>query len=91
MAGSIKTTQEIEIMAEGGSLLGRILEKVQEQTKIGVATQDLDQLAEKLILECGGQPSFKLPVSKEVWRRLLESNGEIRTRRCTPFSDLKKP
>ena len=28
---------------------------------------------------------------KEVWRRLAESNGEIRTKRCTPISDLRRP
>ena len=51
MNASIKTPEEIEIMAQGGSLLAGILEKVREQTKIGVATQELDLLAEKLILE----------------------------------------
>ncbi len=29
--------------------------------------------------------------AKEVCRRALESNGEIRTRRCTPLSALSRP
>jgi hypothetical protein len=30
-------------------------------------------------------------LANEVWRRALESNGEMRTRRCTPVSLLSHP
>ena len=30
-------------------------------------------------------------LANEVWRRALESNGEMRTRRCTPSSVLSQP
>ena len=29
--------------------------------------------------------------AKLVWRRAWESNGEIRTRRCTPRSEVSRP
>src|SRR5712692_2733548 len=32
-----------------------------------------------------------LTLANEVWRRALESNGEMRTRRCTPPSLLSQP
>lgn len=61
---TIKTPQEIETMAQGGRLLAGIIDRVAKETKAGAATKDLDKLAEFLILECGGQPSFKGPVSE---------------------------
>ncbi len=56
---SIKTSSEIEILREGGHKLAAILERLKIETKPGVKTKDLDNLAEKLILEAGGEPSFK--------------------------------
>ena len=32
-----------------------------------------------------------MTLANEVWRRALESNGEMRTSRCTPFSVLSQP
>ena len=29
--------------------------------------------------------------AKEVWRRAFASKGEMRTSRCTPFSERRKP
>lgn len=55
----IKKVHEIEILAEGGKILGNILHQVGENAKPGVSTKFLDELAEKLILESGGVPSFK--------------------------------
>ncbi|MCX6742647.1 MAG: type I methionyl aminopeptidase [Candidatus Parcubacteria bacterium] len=54
-----KTQKEIEVMAKGGRLLAEILNEVKNQVKPGVGTMELDNLAEKLILQNGGQPSFK--------------------------------
>lgn len=55
----IKTPEELEIMAEGGSKLGKILDQLLFQAQAGVKLLDLDTLAEKLIIEAGGKPSFK--------------------------------
>ncbi len=55
----IKTAEEIEIMREGGKKLASVLSFVSKEAKPGVSTFKLDQLAEKLIREVGGEPSFK--------------------------------
>lgn len=62
---SIKTSEEIEIMAEGGKILAKILKKVEESVKPGITTKEFDRLAESLILKSGGQCSFKGYVSKD--------------------------
>ena len=46
-------------MREGGRILGAILAQLAVTAKAGMATKELDQLAEKLIKEAGGEPSFK--------------------------------
>lgn len=54
-----KTDKEIQILKAGGKLLSQILQKVVKKTKIGVSGLELDQLAEDLINQVGGKPSFK--------------------------------
>jgi methionyl aminopeptidase len=55
----IQSQRELELLREGGKHLALILSRVAESVKDGVTTKELDTLAEKLILECGGTPSFK--------------------------------
>ena len=57
--GIIKSVQEIELIAEGGVILHKILQQVAKQAQPGVSTESLNVLAEKLIVEAGGRPSFK--------------------------------
>ena len=59
MAGTIKTKEEIELMRENGKRLSRVLDRVVKRACPGVSTAELDQLAERLIIELGGKPSFK--------------------------------
>lgn len=56
---TIKTSEEIHTLREGGKKLAAILEKVVEAAKPGVSTFALDRLAEGLIFESGGKPAFK--------------------------------
>lgn len=56
---SIKTKEEIEILREGGRRIARILAVVAKEAKPGVSTYELDGLAEGLIFDSGGAPSFK--------------------------------
>jgi len=56
---NIKTKEEIEIMRLGGKILAEVLQEVIKNIKIGISELELDQLAEKLILEKGGEPGFK--------------------------------
>lgn len=58
----IKTQKEIEIMAKGGKILSDVLFAVLEQAKPGVSELELDQMAEKMIRDRGGEPGFmKVP------------------------------
>ncbi|MBI2122175.1 MAG: type I methionyl aminopeptidase [Candidatus Sungbacteria bacterium] len=56
---TIKTTEEIAILREGGRRLAEILQKLVEASCPGVSDFELDVLAEELILACGGKPAFK--------------------------------
>ena len=55
----IRNEKDLEILREGGKKLAAVLSFVDKATVPGVTTKFLDELAEKLILEYGGKPSFK--------------------------------
>ncbi|MFH1366875.1 MAG: type I methionyl aminopeptidase [Patescibacteria group bacterium] len=55
----IKTRSEIEIMRQGGKILAQVLAAVAAKAKEGVTTAELNFLAEKLIKQSKGEPSFK--------------------------------
>ncbi len=59
MAMKIKSTSEIAILRENAEILQGILQRLAEEARVGVSTLQLDQLAERLIKEAGGKPSFK--------------------------------
>ena len=54
-----KTTEEIELMRHSGGLVGQALAEVAKAIRPGITTHELDQIAEKFILDNGGVPSFK--------------------------------
>ena len=56
---SIKTSDEIKIMTEGGQILAKIMKELEKKVKPGIITKELDRVAETLILKSGGTPSFK--------------------------------
>lgn len=56
---TIKNSQEIETMRQGGRILASVMKKLAKKVKPGVSTQELDELAEKLINKAGAEPSFK--------------------------------
>ena len=55
----LKSPQEIEILRTGGKILAEILKLVAKEAKASVTTAELDELAERMIREKGGEPSFK--------------------------------
>lgn len=59
MAITIKTKEEINTLREGGKRLALVLDQVAKAVAPGVSTFELDALAERLIIESGGTPSFK--------------------------------
>ncbi len=54
-----KTRKKIEIMRRAGVMLGEVLGEVLGAVKPGITEIELDRLAERLILEKGGEVSFK--------------------------------
>lgn len=54
-----RSENDREILREGGHRLGRILQEVAAAVRPGVRIRELDQLAERLVVEAGGQPAFK--------------------------------
>lgn len=56
---SRKTPAEVEIIAEGGRRLALIMKELGKAIKPGIATKELDRLAESLVFKFGGQCSFK--------------------------------
>ena len=56
---NIKTPNEIEIMKTGGQILSQVMWELIAFIKEGISEIAIDKLAEKLILEKGGEPGFK--------------------------------
>lgn len=55
----LKTKEEIEIMKEGGMKLREVLKELVTYVKVGVTTDEIDKVAEKLIISTDSEPSFK--------------------------------
>lgn len=58
MGKSIKTSEEIELIAENGKLIRDILRRAGEMAKPGVSTKEINDFAEAEIRKVGGEPSF---------------------------------
>lgn len=55
---SIKTEEEIKILREGGKRLAVIMSRLKDAAVPGISTEELDDLAEKLIRAEGDEPSI---------------------------------
>jgi len=54
-----KSAGELEAMREGGKITAACLEMLAENVRVGIATGDLDRMAEEFIRSRGGTPEFK--------------------------------
>jgi len=72
----IKNLTEIKTLEQGGKLLSCILKALLQEAKPGVATADLDKLADNLIQKTGGTPSFKT-VPGYKWATCMCVNNEV--------------
>ena len=73
---SLKTSQEFKIMAEGGKKLHEIKLTLVDKAKAGVSALEIDELAEKLIVNAGGEPSFKM-VRGYSWSTCININDGV--------------
>ena len=55
----LKNIEDINKLREGGKIIASVLREVTSRILPGVKTIELDKLAEKMIREAGGRPSFK--------------------------------
>jgi methionyl aminopeptidase len=55
----IKTAEEIDIIAEGGRHLAAIRDALAAAAKPGITTQELEDMAARMIKEVGGESTFK--------------------------------
>lgn len=55
----IKSSKEISIMAEGGKILAQIMKELEKKVLPGITTNELNELAQELVLKSGGKCSFK--------------------------------
>lgn len=56
---TLKKSEEIALMREGGKIAGLVLSETAAQVRIGVSTGDLDRFAGRRIEDLGATPSFK--------------------------------
>ncbi len=56
---TIKTPEEISIMAEGARILAKIMGELEKAVRPGITTEELDRVAETLILKSKAKSSFK--------------------------------
>jgi methionyl aminopeptidase len=55
----LKSPDEIKLLKEGGKILASVLDTVKKEVREGITTNDLNKMAEDLIISAGGEPSFK--------------------------------
>jgi methionyl aminopeptidase len=60
----LKSKEEVQIIKDGGKILGRILKDLLNEAKPGISTEYLENLACEWIAKAGGRPAFK---NYEVW------------------------
>jgi len=56
---TLKTEAEIQTLKEGGRILARILKALAKACRPGMPASELEELANRLILEQGARPAFK--------------------------------
>lgn len=69
----VKSASDIEIMKQGGKKLGRIKKRLLKAVKVGVRASQIEELAQKLIKEAGGKPSFAM-VPGYSWATCINVN-----------------
>lgn len=72
----LKRPEEVALMIEGGTRLKQAYKQLKQTIKVGMSTEQIDKIAEKLIIKAGGQSSFKR-VENYHWTTCLPINEQI--------------
>lgn len=86
---TIKTPEEIEKLREGGKILAKIMNHLIKAVKPGVKTQELEELAKKLIKEYGVEASF-LGFGEPPYPNILCTSINEELVHCVPSNRLIK-
>jgi methionyl aminopeptidase len=55
----IKSEKDLVMLRKSGKILAKVMRRLEELIKVDISTGEIDQLAEKFILEEGATPAFK--------------------------------
>lgn len=55
----LKSPREIELMRTAGRVVYDVLDRMRKMTRPGITTADLNEVAERMIADAGGEPLFK--------------------------------
>lgn len=55
----LKSEYEIQLMAEAGAIVAKVIKDLKEYIKVGVTTEKLDKIAKKIIISQKATPAFK--------------------------------
>lgn len=72
----LKTPEEIELMRENGGKLAEIKKELKKLLVPGAIPLEIDKIAEDLILQTGGKPSFKM-VKDYRWTTCININDGV--------------
>ena len=56
---SLKSKREIAIIRDAAEVIRKVFREVESAVEAGRTTEELDQIAERMIRECGAEPAFK--------------------------------
>lgn len=73
---TIKTPEEIKIMAEGGKKIGEVKRQLRKAIVAGANALEIENLAVELIRKTGGGPSFML-VPRYYWATCININAGL--------------
>ncbi|MBU2632574.1 type I methionyl aminopeptidase [Patescibacteria group bacterium] len=73
---NIKNKEEIKKMKKGGRILADVMKKLLKITQVGTTEEDIENLADKLIIEKGAFPGFKR-VKGYNWATCISTNDEV--------------
>lgn len=73
---SVKSKEDIKIMAEGGKVLSRIKKSLKKIIVPGTSAWDVEMMADKMIKDFGMEPSFK-KVKRYRWATCVNVNEGI--------------
>ena len=56
---NIRSADELKLMREAGRGVGRVHQMIREEARSGITTGELDRMAEAIVRDADGEPSFK--------------------------------